>query len=148
MEPMEINAGRFHLRPLRQDGRVDDAPALTIAHGRGVYPEYFEDAAADWENDRVYRWAVAEQTNIELLAEVAVTPVGDDAAEVAICVAGDPERVVEVGDPAQEPVTVADAADAAKQAVGRWIEGHLGRVAVAPRPFPGHQGQPRPVDER
>ena len=47
MEPMEINAGRFHLRPLRQDGRVDDAPALTVAHGRGVYPEYFEDAAAD-----------------------------------------------------------------------------------------------------
>lgn len=148
MEPMELNAGRFHLRPLRQDGRVDDAPALTVAHGRGVYPEYFEDAAADWENDRVYRWAVAEQTNIELLAEVAVTLVGDDRAEVVIHVAGDPDRVVEVDDPTLEPVTVADAADAAKHVVGRWIGGYLGRTPIAPRPFPDHQGQPRPVDER
>ena len=74
--------------------------------------------------------------------------VGDDRAEVVIHVAGDPDRVVEVDDPTLEPVTVADAADAAKHVVGRWIEGYLGRTPIAPRPFPGHQGQPRPVDER
>ena len=83
-----------------------------------------------------------------MLAEVAVTLVGDDGAEVVIQAAGDPERVVEVDDPSLEPVTVADAADAAKQVVGRWIEQHLGRTPMAPRPFPGHQGQERPVDER
>ena len=148
MEPMELNAGRFHLRPLRLDGRVDDAPALALAPGRAVYPEYFEVAAADWAADRVYRWAVAEQTNIDLLAEVTVTLVGDDGAEVVIHVAGDPNRVVEVDDPTLAPVTVSDAADAAKQVVGRWIEGFLGRTPLAPRPFPGHQGQTRPVDER
>lgn len=148
MDPMELNAGRFHLRPLRRDGRVDDGPALTVAHGRAVTEEYFEGAADDWEADRVYRWAVAEQTSIELLAEVAVSLIGDDGAEVVIHVAGDPASVVEVDDPSLAPVTVADAADSAKDVVGRWIQEYLGRTPMAPRPFPGHQGQQRPVDGR
>lgn len=148
MEPMELNAGRFHLRPLRNDDRVDDTPALTKAHGRGVYPEYFEDAAKDWAEDRAYRWAVAEQTNIDLVAEVTVTLVGDDQAEVVIHTAGDPQRVIEVDDPTLTEVTVADAADTAKQVVDRWIREYLGREPIAPRPYPGHQGQERPVDKQ
>lgn len=148
MEPLELNAGRFHLRPLRHDDRVDDVPALTKAHGRGVYPEYFEDAEADWAADRAYRWAVAEQTKIDLLAEVTVTLVGEDRAEVAIRTAGDPASVVEVDDPTLPEVTIADAADTAKQVVGRWVRDFLGREPIAPRPYPGHQGQERPVDER
>lgn len=146
MEPIELNAGRFHLRPLRHDDRVDDIPALSRAHGRGVYPEYFADAAADWAADRAYRWAVAEGTRVELLAELTVTPVGEDQAEIAVRAAGDPARVIEVDDPALPEVTVAEACAAAKEAATGWVERSLGRAAVAPRPYPAHPGDSRPVD--
>ena len=31
MEPMQLNGGRFYLRPLSADDRINDVPALTLA---------------------------------------------------------------------------------------------------------------------
>ncbi|WP_448852047.1 hypothetical protein [Corynebacterium sp. 335C] len=128
MEPLELNAGRFHLRPLRHDGRVDDVPALRLVHGDDVDASHVERAAADWAADRAYRWAVAEQTHVDLVAEAAVTLVdGDGSAVVEVLPAGDAARVIPVDDPDVEPVTVGDACRAARDVVTRFAQGALGR---------------------
>ncbi|MBV7295573.1 hypothetical protein KRX51_06535 [Corynebacterium sp. TAE3-ERU12] len=145
MDPIELNAGRFYLRPLRHDERVDDTVALGKAHGRAVTEEYIADAHADFAAGRVFRWAVCEQADVELIGEVIVTPVDEDEAEIVVYAAGDPKRVIENDDPTVEPVTVSEGCTAAKDTVRRWVEQSLGRKAVAPRPYPGRQGESRPV---
>lgn len=122
---MELNAGRFHLRPLRRDSRVDDVPALLRVGGRKLDEGFITKAAADWEADRAYRWAVAEQTNVELAA-VAELLLDGDTATVAVHPAGDPARVLEVDDPAVVEVTVGDACGAARDVVTRFAEQTLG----------------------
>jgi hypothetical protein len=72
VQPVEINAGRWYLRALRADDRVDDRPALG---DMGVVdPSYVRQCANDWEHDVRYTWAVCEPTTGELLAEVTLSP--------------------------------------------------------------------------
>ena len=72
MQPVEINAGRWYLRALRADDRVDDRPALAELGERD--PGYVARSAARWADDTGYAWAVCEPTTGELLAEVCVDP--------------------------------------------------------------------------
>lgn len=72
MEPVEVNAGAWYLRALRDDERVDDRPRLRLA-GRDD-PAYVRVRAAQWAADAHYSWAVCEPTTGELLGEVGLTP--------------------------------------------------------------------------
>ena len=72
MDPVEINAGRWYLRGLRADGRIDDRPAL--ADLCVTDPEYVARSDAQWAADSRYSWAVCEPTTGELLAEVTLDP--------------------------------------------------------------------------
>jgi hypothetical protein len=58
VEPVEINAGAWYLRALRDDELIDDRPAL----------------ASMGESDPGYTWAVCEPTTGEMLAEVRIDP--------------------------------------------------------------------------
>ncbi len=72
MEPVEINAGAWYLRALRADDRVDDRPALAgLGENRA---DYVETAAAQWDSETLFTWAVCEPTTGELLAEVTLDP--------------------------------------------------------------------------
>ena len=78
MEPVEINAGRWYLRALRADSRIDDRPALADL---GVTDaDHVACCAALWSADTSYSWAVCEVTTGELLAEVTLHP---DTGEIA-----------------------------------------------------------------
>lgn len=72
VQPVEINAGAWYLRALRADDRVDDRPALAdLGEDRH---DYVENAAAQWDSDSLYTWAVCEPTTGELLGEVTLEP--------------------------------------------------------------------------
>lgn len=73
MEPVEINAGAWYLRALRDDDLIDDRPAL--ADLGEYHPDYVADCNAQWASDTGYTWAVCEPTTGELLAEVKLDPV-------------------------------------------------------------------------
>lgn len=74
MEPVEINAGRWYLRALRADDRVDDTPALRAA---GITdPEYVRTREEQWAADEVYSWAVCVPETGEMVAEVRLNPDG------------------------------------------------------------------------
>ena len=78
MDPVEINAGRWYLRGLRADDRIDDRPALADL---GVTdPEYVVRSDARWAADSRYSWAVCEPSTGELLAEVTLDPATDAIA--------------------------------------------------------------------
>jgi len=72
MEPVEINAGAWYLRALRADDRVDDRPALADLGEQRA--EYVDRAAAQWDSETLFTWAVCEPTTGELLAEVTLDP--------------------------------------------------------------------------
>ena len=72
MEPIEINAGAWYLRGLRQDDLMDDRPAL--ADLGETESGYVQRRDAQWASDTFYSWAVCEPTTGELLAEVTVDP--------------------------------------------------------------------------
>lgn len=72
VQPIEINAGAWYLRALRADDRVDDRPAL--AELGETRADYVESAAAQWDSDDLYTWAVCEPTTGELLGEVTLAP--------------------------------------------------------------------------
>ena len=87
MEPVEINAGRWYLRALRADERIDDRPALAdLGASDGdcadeicvgeicVDEQYVEHSLAGWAADSSYSWAVCEPTTGELVAEVTLDP--------------------------------------------------------------------------
>lgn len=75
MEPVEINAGRWYLRALRADDRVDDTPALRAA---GIAdPDYVAARRAQWAGDEVYSWAVCVPETGEMVAEIRLSPDGD-----------------------------------------------------------------------
>lgn len=105
MEPVEINAGRWYLRVLRADERVDDRPAL--ADLGETDPAHVDRCARDWLEDRRYTWAVCEPTTGEMLAEAALDP-----AEGTV---GSRARVGHD-----------DAARTAEEAVRRFASGALG----------------------
>ena len=72
MQFTEINAGRWYLRALRADDRIDDRPAL--AEIGETDPDYVATRTAQWDSDTSYTWAVCEPTTGELLAEVTLDP--------------------------------------------------------------------------
>ncbi|NUS42234.1 MAG: hypothetical protein HOQ24_00835 [Mycobacteriaceae bacterium] len=78
MEPVEINAGRWYLRALRSDERVDDRPAL--ADGGITDPDYIARRSAGWADETALSWAVCEPTTGELLAEIVLIPGPDGTA--------------------------------------------------------------------
>jgi len=115
MDPVEINAGRFYLRALRHDGRVDDLPAVREFEP-GAGPEYVERRDAGWAAGELYSWAVCAQTDVELLAEVDCVPVDGGARVTGFVRPGS-----------------ADAEDALAEgtaAVRRFTEGHLGLTVL------------------
>lgn len=73
MEPVEINAGAWYLRALRDDELIDDRPALA-AMGESD-PGYVARCNAQWAAETGYTWAVCEPTTGEMLAEVSIDPV-------------------------------------------------------------------------
>lgn len=134
MEPMEVNAGRFYCRPLRHDSRVDDAPVTSRILGlanQDAVAKFLISSTADWESDTAYRFAVAEQTNVEMLALLTVTAIGEDSVTVEVLADGDLDRVLPNDDKVLQKVTVGDGVKAAKEAVHRWVEGFLGKKVVA-----------------
>ncbi|MGV0852771.1 hypothetical protein [Mycolicibacterium phlei] len=72
MEPVEINAGAWYLRALRDDELMDDRPAL--AEMGETDPGYVARCRALWASDTGYSWAVCEPTTGEMLAEITVDP--------------------------------------------------------------------------
>jgi RimJ/RimL family protein N-acetyltransferase len=94
VEPVEINAGKYYLRALRADDRVDDRPAVLegftdpisrrwLAH-IAVYDlasagAYIAQRALDWENETRFSWAVADQLTGALLGEVLLKELDLDA---------------------------------------------------------------------
>nr|WP_120492129.1 hypothetical protein [Corynebacterium lactis] len=134
---MEVNAGRFYCRPLRHDSRVDDAPVtgriLSLGDGAAV-ADFLVASTGDWQEDVAYRFAVAEQTNVEMLALLTVAPVGAptisaaDAVSIEVLADGDLGRVLPNDDKVLQKVTVGDGIKAAKEAVRRWAEGFLGKT--------------------
>lgn len=113
MEAMELNGGRFYLRPLHDDDRIDDRPAL--AHVTDDPDELIAVAREGWASESMFTWAVCEQTNVEMLAlavfdgTVKVTPIGD------------PQRILP-NDPVLPQKTVADAVVAGEETITRWSE--------------------------
>ncbi len=73
MEPVEINAGAWYLRALRQDDLIDDRPALSDLGETD--PDYIARRNAQWASGTCYSWAVSEPTTGELLAEVTLDPI-------------------------------------------------------------------------
>lgn len=86
MEPVEINAGKYYLRHLRADARIDDRPVILAAFADPVSlrwlshrmddldaaGEYIALRAREWAEDKRCSWAVADQNTGELLAEVGL----------------------------------------------------------------------------
>ena len=102
MDVMELNGGRFYLRPLHDDDRIDDRPALKKLR---VNPDDFI-SMARISLDR-YCWAICEQTSVEMVA----LGVYDHAlGDIVTHPIGDPNRVLP-NDPVLPPKTVQDAAD-------------------------------------
>lgn len=72
MEPVEINAGAWYLRALRDDEFIDDGPALTSMGETD--PGYIHRCRVGWASDTGYTWAVCEPTTGEMLAEITLDP--------------------------------------------------------------------------
>lgn len=87
MEPIEINAGAYYLRPLRADDRLDDRPAVLAGFAdpetRRWVPHYdvpdlasagryVETRSRQWSESERCSWAVAEPTTGALLAETGL----------------------------------------------------------------------------
>lgn len=74
MEPIEINAGGYYLRALRNDERLSDVNALE--HIMGLNPDAAERRIAelneDWTQGNQLSWAVCEQTDPSCLAVILV----------------------------------------------------------------------------
>ncbi len=70
---MEVNAGAWYLRALREDELIDDRPAL--AELGETDPGYVARCAGQWASDTAYTWAVCDPTTGEMLAEVKIDPI-------------------------------------------------------------------------
>lgn len=107
---MQLNGGRFYLRPLSADDRINDVPALRLAADWADHSSNSSDSSAgsgssssaidesvielrrnQWWTGTALSWAVCEQTQVEMLAEailfsddgVIVDPAEDSAASSA-----------------------------------------------------------------
>ncbi|MFC0544309.1 GNAT family N-acetyltransferase [Kutzneria chonburiensis] len=97
MEPVEINAGRFYLRQLRADDRIDDRPSILDAFTDPVSRRWISHRITDlaaagdyvalrtrqWVDDERCSWAVADQNSGELLGEVGLKDLDLDAGTAA-----------------------------------------------------------------
>lgn len=131
---MEINGGRFYVRPLHDDDRIDDRPALQAISDLPAELAQLSPATsrADWEQDTRYVWASCEQTSVDMVALVVLDLHADaTTATLRAFPVGDPERVLP-HDPALVAKTVADAATEGAGTVRRWAEGMLGRTVAQP----------------
>ncbi|AKE40675.1 Uncharacterised protein [Corynebacterium kutscheri] len=122
MEPTDINGGRFYARPLHNDDRIDDTPALAMATS-AFTPLSVAETRQSWLNDTMYTWAVCEQTNIDMIA-LAVLHLNTDGAHVLdIVPVGDPYRLLP-NDPVLERKTVQDAITEIREPITRWATAH------------------------
>ena len=116
MDVMELNGGRFYLRPLHDDDRIDDRPALKKLR---VNPDDFI-SMARISLDR-YCWAICEQTSVEMVA----LGVYDHAlGDIVTHPIGDPNRVLP-NDPVLPPKSVQDAADDGLEIISRWVDSYF-----------------------
>lgn len=67
MEAVEINAGAWYLRALRNDERVSDVPALADL-GIDDPAAFVAAADAGWADESRFSWAVCEPTTGELMS--------------------------------------------------------------------------------
>ncbi len=122
MDPVEINAGAWYLRALRDDERVTDVPALSSLVDTSVLdgdaPARAVARAADgWRDGTRLSWAVCVPTTGEMVALVVLVP--DDASGTARLITG------------TTPADGAhDALSAGLAAVGRFSDGALGLRVV------------------
>ncbi|MCF8607876.1 hypothetical protein L5I01_31420 [Gordonia sp. HY442] len=81
MEPVEVFAGAWYLRALRDDDRLSDVGALArfdIADPA----DYVRDANRGWADESRFVWAVCVPTTGETVALIGVVPTGDDTADL------------------------------------------------------------------
>lgn len=109
---MELNGGRFYLRPLHDDDRIDDRPALAAIVDD---PEDFIATMRASASD--YCWAICEQTNVDM---VALGHYNHDTKTITTTPIGDPARILP-NDPVLPPKSVADAAHAGRGVIERWV---------------------------
>lgn len=121
MEPTEINGGRFYARPLHNDDRIDDTPALEICSAGGMGSYSVEELRQQWADNTAYSWAVCEQTNVDMVA-LAVLHIQGDKGVLDIVPVGDPNRALP-NDPVLEPKTVGDAVEI-RDSLVRWAKAH------------------------
>ncbi len=88
MEPVEINAGAWYLRSLRDDDRVTDVPALDetglLWGAADSAAQFVRDCRSWWAQESRLTWAVCEPTTGELVALIGVDrdPVRRDVARL------------------------------------------------------------------
>lgn len=72
MEPVEINAGGYYLRALRNDERVSDVSALEHIMGlcEAAAAERITELNGQWASGTHLSWAVCEQTDPACLAVI------------------------------------------------------------------------------
>lgn len=112
MEVIELNGGRFYLRPLHDDDRIDDRPALST-----IKPDADEFIRSARESEHLYCWAICEQTSVEM---VALGSYDHRNQEIMVTEIGDPNRILP-NDPVLPQKTVADAAAAGREVILRWV---------------------------
>ncbi|RKT57540.1 GNAT family N-acetyltransferase [Saccharothrix australiensis] len=80
MEPVEVNAGEYYLRQLRDDDRVDDRAPL-VAGGRftgtGEAGAHIAERRRQWEADETCSWAICEQSSNTAIGEIALSTDGE-----------------------------------------------------------------------
>ncbi|MDO4910296.1 MAG: hypothetical protein Q3972_00945 [Corynebacterium sp.] len=118
MEPVEINGGRFYVRPLHCDERIDDTHALSLIDAT-IPAELPQQARELWLSDTLYSWAVCEQTSVDLVALALYDP---KTKELVVYPSGDPHRVLPNTDGLLRDKTPLDAVSAASETLSRWIE--------------------------
>ncbi|MCS4489518.1 hypothetical protein N7326_02870 [Corynebacterium sp. ES2794-CONJ1] len=113
MDVIELNGGRFYLRPLHDDNRIDDRPALAQITDN---PQEILTRARSSAKD--YYWAICEQTRVDMVALAHF-----DGTIITTTPIGDPDRVLP-NDPVLPAMTVQDAADLGREVVARYIDSH------------------------
>lgn len=71
MEPVEVNAGAWYLRALRDDDRLSDVPALTLLSIDDA-AAYIAGTDSDWADETRFVWAVCIPTTGETVALIGV----------------------------------------------------------------------------
>ncbi|QNQ89400.1 hypothetical protein GP475_01220 [Corynebacterium poyangense] len=111
MEPYDINAGRFYLRALHGQSTFDDTATFSALIPASPLQD-LNDAESGWMEDKLYSWAVCEQTSPDLLALVTL----DAAGEIKTYTPGSPDTLWEKNQDLG-PVTLGQAAKVGYQTV-------------------------------